>query len=95
MTQKLVINKALGATLNSGALELKRGDSIVVKGLAGSETADLYIKVGDTFETATDSSGTAIQITETKKSVVIEGAGTYQVQIGTTAGAVVLSVNTN
>ena len=54
--QKLVLSKAAADAMTAPAngLELKQGDSILVSGLAGAETVDLYVKVGDTFIAAVD-----------------------------------------
>jgi hypothetical protein len=93
--QKLIINKALGNSIAepTNGIDLKAGDSIVVSGLAGSEVAGLYVRVGNAFVAVRDNSGTAIELTATKTAVTISGAGTYQVQCGTTAGAVTISIN--
>jgi hypothetical protein len=94
--QKLILNKALGDSMIAPirGIELKRGDSIIASGLAGAETIDLYVKVGDSFIAATDETGTAIELTATKTALTINGSGTYQIQTGTSAGALVISFNT-
>lgn len=94
--QKLILNKALGATLDApvNGIQLNRGDTIIASGLAGAEVAALHVLVGTAFQAATDDTGTAIELTATKKSLTILGSGTYKVVVGTTAGAVVISFNT-
>lgn len=94
--QKLIISKATGTSIADPAngIDLNSGDSIVASGLAGAEVVGLYILVGTTFVAAKDSAGTAIELTATKTALTISGAGTYQVQCGTTASAVKISFNT-
>ncbi len=94
--QKLVLTKALGDSLTApvNGVGLKAGDSIVASGLAGAEEVAIYILVGTTFIPATESTGSALKLTATHTGLTIHGAGTYQVQVGTTAGAITISFNT-
>lgn len=94
--QKLILPKALGATLNAPAngIQLNRGDTIIASGLAGAEVAALHVLVGTAFQAASDDTGAAIELTATKNSLTILGSGTYKVVVGTTAGAVDISFNT-
>lgn len=94
--QKLVLTKAAANAMIAPAngVDLKQGDSIIVAGLAGAETVGLYVKVGTTFVPAKDSTGTALELTATVDSLTIGGAGTYQIQTSTSAGALAISFNT-
>jgi hypothetical protein len=94
--QKLIINKALGNSIAEpvNGIELKRGDSIIVSGLTAAEVVSLYVKVGDSFVAAPDSTGSATEITATVNALTVNAAGTYQVQAGATTAALVISFNT-
>jgi len=93
--QKLIITKALGDSVSQPAtgIDLKAGDSIVVSGLTGAEVAGIYVLVGTTFVAVKESTGTAVELTAARDSLTISGAGTYQIQCGTTTGAVIISIN--
>lgn len=64
------------------------GCTILLEGLAGAETADLWILAGGTFVPATDSGGTAIQFTATDAVKVLIGVGSYGFVKSSTAGEV-------
>lgn len=83
-------SKLSGSTLTATQTkaDLFNGDSIFVEGLTGAEVAALKVSIAGSFVTVTDSAGVAIQMTATKKSVSIAGAGTYGVDIDTTTGPV-------
>lgn len=70
--------------------------TIVVKGLAGAETADLQVSVSGDPDVTADfqdyyKDGSQVQFTTTNNAMTIDGTGLYRIDIAAAAGTVTVA----
>jgi hypothetical protein len=89
MAQIQVIPSQTAAVTTKAPIETGGYAAVVISAnlLAGAEEVDIFFNSGGTWMTAADATGTAIKLTASITSQVLEGGPTYAVVKDATVGA--------
>ena len=79
----------------TGYIEVEKGQAVTIAAynLAGAETVNIELKVGDNYTQVYDTSGAALKLTATQNPLMLVAPGTYQLSKSSTASAA--SVHSN